>query len=136
MRQTARQFVDDRVLPVIRDCYRDARFPGDLIPEMGRLGFFGANEGSIIGVLNGAKETNRKIVIIGYDSGKQQRAAVASGFQAGAITQNPIGIGECVVDSAVKALKGEKLPKIIDTGFYWYDKSNVSDPKVAAVLYN
>jgi len=43
VRQTARQFVDDRVLPVIRDCYRDARFPGDLVPEMGRLGFFGAN---------------------------------------------------------------------------------------------
>ena len=99
-------------------------------------GMFGANEGSIIGVLNGAKETNRKIVIIGYDSGKQQRAAIASGFQAGAITQNPIGIGECVVDSAVKALKGEKLPKIIDTGFYWYDKTNINDPKIAAVLYD
>jgi glutaryl-CoA dehydrogenase len=43
VRQTARQFVDDRVLPAIRDCYRDARFPQDLVPEMGRLGFFGAN---------------------------------------------------------------------------------------------
>jgi glutaryl-CoA dehydrogenase len=43
VRQTARQFVDDRVLPVIRDCYRDARFPGELVREMGRLGFFGAN---------------------------------------------------------------------------------------------
>jgi glutaryl-CoA dehydrogenase len=43
VRQTARQFVDDRVLPAIRDCYRDARFPGELVPEMGRLGFFGAN---------------------------------------------------------------------------------------------
>jgi glutaryl-CoA dehydrogenase len=43
VRQTARQFVDERVLPAIRDCYRDARFPGELIPEMGRLGFFGAN---------------------------------------------------------------------------------------------
>ncbi len=43
VRQTARQFVDDRVLPAIRDCYRDARFPSDLAPEMGRLGFFGAN---------------------------------------------------------------------------------------------
>ena len=28
---------------LIRDCYRDARFPSELIPEMGRLGFFGAN---------------------------------------------------------------------------------------------
>src|SRR5262245_1574821 len=43
VRQTARQFVDDRVLPIIRDCFRDARFPRELIPEMGRLGFFGAN---------------------------------------------------------------------------------------------
>ncbi len=43
VRQTARQFVDDRVLPLIRDCFRDARFPSELIPEMGRLGFFGAN---------------------------------------------------------------------------------------------
>src|ERR1700733_5291880 len=43
VRQTARQFVDEQVLPAIRDCYRDARFPGALIPEMGRLGFFGAN---------------------------------------------------------------------------------------------
>jgi ribose transport system substrate-binding protein len=36
----------------------------------------------------------------------------------------------------VKALKGEKLPKITDTGFYWYDKSNITDPKIAAVLYD
>src|SRR5665213_2481545 len=43
VRQTARQFVEDRLLPVIRDCFRDARFPRELVPEMGRLGFFGAN---------------------------------------------------------------------------------------------
>jgi len=43
VRQTARQFVDDRVLPLVRDCYRDARFPKELIPEMGELGFLGAN---------------------------------------------------------------------------------------------
>lgn len=43
VRQTARQFVDDRVLPLIRDCFREGRFPSELIPEMGRLGFFGAN---------------------------------------------------------------------------------------------
>src|ERR1700724_2232873 len=43
VRQTARQFVDDRVIPVIRDCFRDARFPSEVIPELGRLGFLGAN---------------------------------------------------------------------------------------------
>jgi ribose transport system substrate-binding protein len=99
-------------------------------------GIFGANEGSIIGVLHGVKESGKHPVVIGYDSGKEQIEAIKSGAEAGAITQNPIGIGSCVVESAVKALKGEKLPKTVDTGFYWYDKTNVSDPKVAAVLYN
>jgi glutaryl-CoA dehydrogenase len=43
VRQTARQFVDERVIPQIRGCFRDGRFPMELIGEMGRLGFFGAN---------------------------------------------------------------------------------------------
>ena len=43
VRQAARQFVDDRVMPRIRDCYREGQFPTELIPEMGRLGFLGAN---------------------------------------------------------------------------------------------
>jgi glutaryl-CoA dehydrogenase len=43
VRQTARGFVDDRVTPLIRDAFREARFPKELIPEIGRLGFLGAN---------------------------------------------------------------------------------------------
>ncbi len=43
VRQTAREFVEDNVKPVIRDCYNEARFPGELIRRMGDLGFFGAN---------------------------------------------------------------------------------------------
>jgi len=99
-------------------------------------GVFGTNEGSAIGVVNAAREMKRQIVIIGFDSGKQQKAAITSGEMAGAITQNPVGIGYKTVEAAVKALKGEKLPKVIDTGFYWYDKTNIADPKVAAVLYD
>ncbi|KVN39309.1 LacI family transcriptional regulator [Burkholderia pyrrocinia] len=99
-------------------------------------GIFGTNEGSAIGVVNGVREMKRKVVIVGYDSGKQQKDAIRSGLMAGAITQNPVGIGYRTVEAAVKATKGEKLPKIIDTGFYWYDKTNIDDPKVAAALYD
>lgn len=99
-------------------------------------GMFGANEGSVLGVANGVRETKRKIVIIGYDSGKQQKDAIRDGTIAGSITQNPVGIGYKTVEAAVKALKGEKLPKVIDTGFFYYDKSNMTDPKIAAVLYD
>ncbi|NVM92282.1 ribose transport system substrate-binding protein [Variovorax sp. SG517] len=101
-------------------------------------GIFGANEGSAIGVVNGVKEMKRtgKVVIIGYDSGKQQKNAIMDGSMAGAITQNPVGMGYKTVEMAVKAVKGEKLPKIVDTGFFWYDKTNIADPKIAAVLYD
>jgi ribose transport system substrate-binding protein len=99
-------------------------------------GIFGANEGSVAGVINAVRETHRKIVVIGYDSGKQQKDAIREGIEAGAITQNPVGIGYKTVEAAVRALKGEKLPKVIDTGYYWYDKTNIDDPKIAAVLYD
>nr|WP_245200280.1 ABC transporter substrate-binding protein [Herbaspirillum sp. LeCh32-8] len=99
-------------------------------------GVFGTNEGSAIGVVNGVKEMKRKIIVIGYDSGKQQKDAIRDGTMAGAITQNPGGIGYKTVEAAVKAIKGEKLPKVIDTGYYWYDKSNIDDPKIASQLYD
>ena len=101
-------------------------------------GFFGANEGSIIGVLNAATELGMdgKLVIIGYDSGQQQIAAIRSGLESGAITQDPIGIGYKCVEAAVKAVNGETLPVFIDTGFKWFDKTNIDDPAIAALLYN
>jgi glutaryl-CoA dehydrogenase len=40
---TVRQWVDDRLLPVIGRHYLEGRFPLDLVPEMAELGFFGAN---------------------------------------------------------------------------------------------
>ncbi len=43
VRQTARQFVDERAQPLMRDCFRDARFPKERVSELGRLGFLGAN---------------------------------------------------------------------------------------------
>jgi glutaryl-CoA dehydrogenase len=42
-RQTARQFVDEQLLPVIDKHFREATFPSDLLPQLGELGFFGAN---------------------------------------------------------------------------------------------
>jgi glutaryl-CoA dehydrogenase len=43
VRQTARRFVEERLIPLIRDCYREDRFPNEIIPELGELGFLGAN---------------------------------------------------------------------------------------------
>lgn len=100
-------------------------------------GFFGANEGSIIGVLNALKELGLegKVVAIGYDSGKQQMDAIRAGVETGAITQDPIGIGYKAVEAAVKAIRGESLDKMIDTGFHWYDKDNIDSEDIFPLLY-
>jgi len=101
-------------------------------------GIFGSNEGSAIGALKGVQEAGdaaKNVKLVGFDSGQAQIDAITNGTMAGAITQNPVGMGEALVDAAVKAIKGETLPKTIDTGFYWYDKTNITDPKIAAVLY-
>lgn len=99
-------------------------------------GIFASNEGAAIGLAVALKETGAKVVGIGYDSGKTQKDAIMDGTLLGSITQNPVGIGQCVVNSLSKAIKGEKLPKVIDTGYYWYDKTNIGDANIAAVLYD
>ena len=99
-------------------------------------GIFGTNEASATGMVKGVQETGKTgLVLVGFDSGAAQIGFIKSGVMAGSVTQNPVGMGEAVVQAAVKAINGETLDKTIDTGFYWYDKSNVDDPKIQACLY-
>lgn len=100
-------------------------------------GIFGSNEGSAIGVVNAVQEMNKanSLVVIGFDSGKQLIDAIKSGVAAGAVTQNPVGIGYETVKAAVAAMKGETVEKNIDTGFYWYDKDNIDSEEIQAAIY-
>ncbi|WP_054860138.1 substrate-binding domain-containing protein [Gracilibacillus sp. JCM 18860] len=100
-------------------------------------GIYGSNEGSAIGVVNAVKELGKEgeVTIIGFDSGKQQIDAIKDGVMAGAITQNPEGIGYETVKAAVEALDGKEVPESIDTGFFWYDQSNLEDEEIQAAIY-
>jgi ribose transport system substrate-binding protein len=101
-------------------------------------GIYGSNEGSAIGVVQAVKELGidpTQLVVVGFDSGKAQMDAIRDGLMLGAITQNPVGIGYETVKAAVEAIDGKELPKSIDTGFYWYDVSNIDDDEIQAVLY-
>ena len=37
------RFTDERVLPIIGDCFDEARFPSELVPEIAALGLFGSS---------------------------------------------------------------------------------------------
>lgn len=101
------------------------------------VGMFGANEGSIAGVINATRELNRigEITIIGFDSGKILLDAIKEGTVAGAITQDPVGIGYKAVEAAYRSYMGQDNPEFIDTGFKWYDLSNMDDDDIKVVLY-
>lgn len=97
------------------------------------------NEGAAVGSYNGIKELGKigEVDIIGFDSSEALKAAVRSGEIVGAITQDPVTEGYKTVESAVKLLKGEDLgTDFIDCGFYWYNKDNMDDPKIAPCLYD
>ena len=101
-------------------------------------GIYGTNEGSAIGVVNAVNELGLpkgELTIVGFDSGAAQINAIKDGTMAGAITQDPIGIGATVVQAAYDAANGDEVEEFYDTGSYWYDAENIDDPKIAAVLY-
>lgn len=100
------------------------------------VGLYGSNEAAATGAIQGATEAGKAdLKVVGFDSGKTQIAAIKDGKQAGAITQAPKLMGFKTVEAAVKAIKGEKLEKIIDSGYLWYDKSNIDSDEVKPNLY-
>lgn len=100
-------------------------------------GIYGSNEGSAIGVVNAVTELGKQgdIVVVGFDSGKQQIDAIQNDVMAGAITQNPEGIGYETVKAAVETLNGKEVEISIDTGYYWYDKDNLDSEEIQSAIY-
>jgi glutaryl-CoA dehydrogenase len=43
VRDTARKFIEDNLVPIIEECNRAGRFPRELVRPMGDLGFYGAS---------------------------------------------------------------------------------------------
>lgn len=100
-------------------------------------GIFATNEASAVGMITAIDELNRKdgLVAIGFDSGKGQIDAIKDGRLDGAITQDPYNIGYRTVEAALASLAGEQVDEVIDTGFYYYDSTNLEDEEIARSLY-
>ena len=100
------------------------------------VGIYGTNEAAATGAIQGANESGKEgLTVVGFDSGKTQLEAIRNGSQAGAVTQAPVLMGYETVVAAIKAINGQELEKNIDSGFQWYDASNMDDPEIAGNLY-
>jgi ribose transport system substrate-binding protein len=105
------------------------------------LGIFCSNEGTARAVLAASNDGSALptqypgLVVVGFDAGKAQKAAVRNKYFLGAITQDPYNIGYQAVSLAYKAVKGEPVANV-DTGAKFYDSTNMDQPDIAQLLYD
>jgi ribose transport system substrate-binding protein len=76
-----------------------------------------------------------KVKMIGFDAGSQSVRDLEHGDVQALVVQNPVFMGYTGVMTAMKHLKGEKVPKRIDTGATLVTKANMNDPQVADLLH-
>jgi ribose transport system substrate-binding protein len=75
------------------------------------------------------------LIVVGFDAGKAQKAAVKNKYFFGCITQDPVRIGFLAVELAYKAAKGQAVADV-DTGAKFYDASNMDQPEFGPLLYD
>lgn len=105
------------------------------------VGIFCSNEGTARAILAASNDGTALptqypgLVVIGFDAGAAQKAAVRNKYFFGAITQDPYMIGYAAIELAYKAINGQPVSDI-DTGAKFYDYSNMDQPDIAQLLYD
>lgn len=126
----------------ITDCQTTAQ---GLLAKEGLVAVFCSNEATVAGILaatadgtdlakDGGKYGN--LVVIGFDAGVNQKNAVRQGWFYGSVTQDPYMIGYLAVELAVKAMNGETVDAVVDTGCQFYTAANMDDAAIAPLLYD
>ncbi len=101
------------------------------------VGIFATDDDGAVAAAQATKTAGRdsEVKVVGFDSGKPQIELIKEGVIVGSITQNPYQMGYDTIVAVDKALKGEKLEKFTDSGFYWYDSTNLEDPDIKKAIY-
>lgn len=89
-------------------------------------GFFCTNDEMCLGAVQALKAAGKKAVTVGFDGSPDALKSILEGGLTASVAQSPYNIGYKGVETALKALKGEQVEAVIDTGTYVIDKSNAS----------
>jgi ribose transport system substrate-binding protein len=126
----------------ITDCQTTAQ---GLLGTQNLLAVFCSNEATVAGLLAATTDGQdldrdsgkyKDLTVVGFDAGAPQKLAVKNGWFYGSVTQDPYQIGYLAVELATKALAGETLDPITDTGCQFYTAANMDDAKIAPLLYD
>jgi ribose transport system substrate-binding protein len=97
---------------------------------------FCPNESSAYGMLMALqnKRLAGKVKYVGFDASKALIAGLAKGAIHGLVLQNPEYMGYMGVKTMVAHLKGEKVPRRVDTGVKLITKEDLTKPETKALV--
>jgi len=100
-------------------------------PEVNAV--FGINDDSALGALAAIEAAGRQeIIIVGYDATPDARAAIRRGSNLKAdVIQYPKRIGQTTIETVVKYLNGEPVPKVIPVEVGIVDKKALEKEQAA-----
>ncbi|MCC6232387.1 MAG: substrate-binding domain-containing protein [Verrucomicrobiales bacterium] len=100
-------------------------------------GVFCPSESTAVGMAKALRDlgyAGGKVKMVGFDTGAQSVADLRAGDIQGLVVQNPLRMGYEGVMTAVRSLKGETVPKRVDTGVTLISKDNMDLPDVKELL--
>jgi ribose transport system substrate-binding protein len=99
-------------------------------------GIFCATEPTTLGILRALQDTGYagKVKFIGFDSSERMIAALHAGELDGFVVQNPLQIGYLGVKTLVRHIRGEKVPRRIDTGSILVTRENYDQPEIRELI--
>ena len=105
--------------------------------RLGIDGIFCATEPTTLGILRALQNAGyaEKIKFIGFDSSETMIAALQAGELHGFVVQNPMQIGYLGVQTLVRHIRGEQVPRRIDTGSILVTAENLNDPEIHILLH-
>jgi ABC-type sugar transport system substrate-binding protein len=77
---------------------------------------YGACGPPIIGALEAIESADKDILVVGFDAGPDEVAAIVAGDQLASVAQFPARMGEFGAQAALDAINGEPVEPLIDTG--------------------
>lgn len=100
-------------------------------------GIFGTNGATTVFALQALQKAEKagKVMLMGFDTGEEQMAALKNGEVAGLVVQNPFGIGYASVVAAARTVLQSGNEAIVNTGYTWVTKDNLDEESIQRMLY-
>ncbi len=99
-------------------------------------GIFCPNESTTFGMLLALRQCNLagKVKFVGFDTSPPLLEGLEKGEILALVAQNPTKMGYEGVKTAIRFLKGEKVPEAIDSGAALVTKDNLKTPEIQSML--